>query len=253
VLPISPLIYALGDVHGRADLLDEVLRFVEKDSARRRDDPKVMFLGDIVDRGPDSRLAMDLVVETLRRWPKSRLVLGNHDDWFLSFLNGVEADRWRRQGGTEALLSYVPMDTSPDEAREVIRNSHSEHARILDEASIIEIDGEYAFVHAGIDPVQPLDRQDRETCLWIREGFLDHVGRLSHVIVHGHSPMLNPPLPVVTENRISLDTGAVLTGVLSVLVIDRAMDRVEFFATRDGAVGPVDPVRLDRGHGVVVD
>lgn len=109
--------------------------------------------------------------------------------------------------------------------------------------------GRYAFVHAGIDPHVAIGEQNEKDVMWIREKFLDYVGPLSHIIVHGHT-MLEPAQPVVTENRISLDTGAYHSGVLSMAVIDPETDAVEFYATNyDGSVQAVEPLRLDRGYG----
>lgn len=244
----SDLIYAIGDVHGRADLLRAVLAFVAADAGRLGREPKVMVLGDVVDRGPDSWEAMALVADALARWPASRLLLGNHDAWFLHFLKGGDPrSGWMTYGGVQTLQSYGGPGADPAAVRALIRERYPEHVRMLEDASTIETDGAYAFVHAGIDPARPVDAQDAETCLWVREPFLDHVGPLSHTVVHGHTPMTTPPRPVVTENRISLDTGAYATGVLTVLAIDRREGGLRFFATGDdGSVEPVEPVLLHR-------
>jgi serine/threonine protein phosphatase 1 len=109
------------------------------------------------------------------------------------------------------------------------------------------------FVHAGIYPAVPLDRRDRNVLLQVREKFTDLVEPLPHIVVHGHSRQ-DPPRPVVTENRISLDTNAWQSGILSMAVIDTKTDFIEFFATSpDGNVSAVEPVRLDRGFGIVLD
>ncbi len=247
-------IYAIGDVHGRADLLHAMLDHVADEAARRGGEPRVMFLGDVVDRGPDSRRAMGLVHETLQRWPGSRLLLGNHDRWFLDVLGGDAdvASLWVPQGGLETLRSYGAEGGTLQEAADAIRRDFPGHVAMLETASTIVLDGEFAFVHAGVDPKRPLDAQLERDCLWIREPFLRHVGRLSHVVVHGHTP-LDPPRPQVTENRISLDTGACFSGILSALVVEPG-GGMSFVATGPGGrVGPVEPVRLDRGHGTVLD
>lgn len=248
-------IYAIGDVHGRADLLGVMLDFVARDAAADGAEPKVMFLGDIVDRGPDSRGALELVTETLERWPRSRLLLGNHDRWFLDYLQGDRSMTrlWLPQGGAETLRSYLAPGDLLGEADAMIRREFPEHVGVLETASLIEIDGPFAFVHAGVDPSRPIEAQAERDCLWIREPFLDHVGKLSHVVVHGHTP-LDPPRPEVTENRISLDTGAWFSEVLTAMVADQESGSLSFHATnRDGAVEPVEPVRLDRGYGCALD
>jgi len=116
----------------------------------------------------------------------------------------------------------------------------------------METVGQYAFIHAGIDPAAPVSDQSLPDCIQIRSKFLDHVGGLSHVIVHGHTP-LDPPRPVVTENRISLDTHAWATGVLSLAVFDFEQDTIEFYATSEnGGAEPVEPIALDRGLGTIL-
>lgn len=103
-MPISALTYAVGDVHGRSDLLGALLDFIELDAKKRKQEPRVIFLGDIVDRGPNSKRCIELVLSTLERWPKSKLILGNHDDWFLRVLGTDDPDAtvaraWFNNGG----------------------------------------------------------------------------------------------------------------------------------------------------------
>ncbi len=154
-----------------------------------------------------------------------------------------------RNGGIPTLVSYVGYD-GPYSPREVadIAVRFQDHMILMKSASRLETVERYAFVHAGIDPRFPISEQeqDEEDMMWIRERFLDHVGPLSHIIVHGHT-MLEQTLPVMTENRISLDTGAYHSGVLSMVAIAPETDSVEFYAThRDGSVQAVKPVRLER-------
>lgn len=245
-------------MHGRADLLRELLAWIEASSLAIGQVPCIRFLGDIVDRGPDSRAAMDMVAGTLERWPASRLILGNHDDCLLAMLSGragSEASHcaWLDQGGRETLLSYGVDPEDREGARALILGRHPRHAAILSEAPTIEIMERFVIVHAGIDPMRPLRDQRRADCLNIRGPFLDHVGRLDHVVVHGHTPQ-RPPQPTVTENRISVDTGAVTSGVLSVAVIDLARESLRFAsAIEGGGVAEVEPILLDRGLGTAVD
>jgi serine/threonine protein phosphatase 1 len=211
-----------------------MLAFIAADAERRRQEPKVIFLGDIVDRGPDSRGAMDLVAKTLRRWPKSRLLLGNHDDLCLQVMTADVPDEqtvalWVRNGGGTTIESY-DMFGDLRSARVTFETNFADHVELLQSASLIEIDGPFAFVHAGIDPSKPVDEQQRKDCLWIRQPFLDHSGPLSHVIVHGHT-ITDSRRPVVTENRIALDTGAYGTGRLTTLIIDPKANTLEFVGT----------------------
>jgi serine/threonine protein phosphatase 1 len=209
-MPISRLTYAIGDVHGRSDLLRPLLAFIAMDAERRGQKPRVIFLGDIVDRGPDNRGALDLVASTLKRWPSSRLLLGNHDDYFLHVVTEDIPDErilalWLRNGGDATVTSYDFMGDL-EAARTNVRIDFADHVDLLQSASLIEIDGSFAFVHAGINPAKPVDAQDRKDCLTIRKGFLDHEGPLSHTVVHGHS-ITDSKLPEVVGSRIALDTG----------------------------------------------
>lgn len=255
---MSDRIAAIGDVHGEADLLGTMLnglREIERLSGQLF---VVYFLGDIVDRGLDSCRALDLVFETIAERPGSRLLLGNHDDWLRRFLvadltDGERRD-WLAQGGAETLRSYgLRGRTGPAEAREAILAAHPRHLQLLNDASILETAGPFAFVHAGVDPTRPLDRQERQDCMWIREPFQRYVGHLEKIVVHGHQP-LKGGLPVVTENRISMDTGAVLTGRLSAVLIQPETGSMEFYQARPGGVFlQIVPETLDRGLGTALD
>ncbi|MBB4001123.1 metallophosphoesterase [Aurantimonas endophytica] len=247
-------VIAIGDVHGASDLLETLLGRLDQAAPGW----PIYFLGDIVDRGPDSRRAMDLVEATLEARPGSKLLLGNHDDWLLRFLEDrlslSEALHWLAQGGGETLQSYgVAPGADLDEARLHVLGTRPSHLPLLNSASVLEsVDG-FAFVHAGIDPLRQLDEQQRHDCLWMREPFLGHVGLLGHVVVHGHTP-LKDGRPVVTENRISIDTAAVLTGVLTAALIDVADGSIGFLATgKAGCVTAAQPHRLNRGLGTALD
>ncbi len=253
LLNLPSTVCAIGDVHGRADLLRLLIDFLDDRSAQAPQPPRVYFLGDIVDRGPDSRQAMEIVCETLRRWPDSRFIMGNHDWLFRDGLTSqLLVHDWLERGAINTLASYLgDSDSYTFDDLCLIKDRYPEHLRILQSASLIERVGKYAFVHAGIDPCRPIDKQDLKVLLQIRGPFLDHAGPLSHIVVHGHSP-LTPPYPVVTENRISIDTSAVYSDVLTMALIDTESDRIQFYSTdHSGSVNEVDPVRLDRGFGTV--
>ncbi|MCB8836946.1 metallophosphoesterase [Aurantimonas sp. VKM B-3413] len=247
-------IAAIGDVHGEADLLRSLL-----DGLAALDPAMpIYFLGDIVDRGAESAQAFDIVAETLSRLPGSRLVLGNHDEWLLRFLSDdLEVDElfsWLGQGGAETLRSYgCDPDSTPATARAHIEATRPGHHKILADAPVLLVAGHFAFVHAGIDPQRAIGEQDRHDCVWIRAPFMNHVGQLSHVIVHGHTPQ-KKGLPVVTENRVSMDTGAVFTGSLSAVVVDLATDDLAFYRSKKHVpFEPIEPIRHDRGLGTVLD
>lgn len=230
-MPISTLTYAIGDVHGRADLLQTLLAFVESDAKKRRQQPRVIFLGDIVDRGSESRNCIELILSTLNRWPTSRLILGNHDHWFLRVLgtdapDPVVVDAWIRNGGLPTIYNY-DYEADLGMARNAVKLDYEHHIALFQNASLIEIDGPFAFVHAGIHPRRLIHEQTRDDLLWIREPFLEHAEPLSHVVVHGHT-ITKSRRPVVTSNRIALDTGAYTTGSLTALIIDPIAGSIEF-------------------------
>jgi serine/threonine protein phosphatase 1 len=210
--------YAIGDVHGRADLLEPLLAAIARNTHPSGTEPRVLFLGDIVDRGPCSREAMDLVCDTLDRWPQSRLIRGNHDAYFLDFMTADQVDedrfaRWlMRLGGYQTMESYGILSAgSIREAAERFRSDHSRHLQALKDASPIVVDDRFAYVHAGIDPSRPVGDQDPEDLMMIRDRFLGYEGQLSHIIVHGHTKTSNS-LPDSSRCRIGIDTGAYASG-----------------------------------------
>jgi serine/threonine protein phosphatase 1 len=251
-------VYAIGDVHGRADLLALLLDFID---ARTLANPRriaVVLLGDLVDRGPSSAGVLDLAIGALARWPNSRLCLGNHDDWLRRFLSGAppmidDAGLWLEQRGAETLESYATGHDRLGEIRTAILRDRPGHRSLLDAASLLVTWQDFVFAHAGIEPGVPLDHQRMEDALSIRRPFLDHVGPLGAIIVHGHT-IQKPARPHVTENRISLDTGAVFRSVLTMVELDAPDATMRFWATGPrGKVESTLPVRVDRGLGTVAD
>ncbi|MCQ0987296.1 metallophosphoesterase [Jiella marina] len=251
-------IVAIGDVHGESGLLQRFLDGLDRLTASQDEKPAIFLLGDLVDRGDDSCGAMEIAASILAERPGSKLLLGNHDEWFLAFLDDEmsleETFNWLDQGGAETLVSYGhSLGDDLDDIRQSIRRQWPHHLRMLKEASAIELHGNYAFVHAGVDPARPLTDQRPHDCVWIRGPFMNHVGHLSHVVLHGHTPQKGG-LPAVTENRISLDTGAVFTGCLSAAWIDRAKGTIRYLqVSHDQAIHMVKPVRVDRGLGTVAE
>jgi len=218
--------YAVGDVHGRLDLLDQLLAKIEQD-VRDRPAKKVLliFVGDLIDRGPSSAQ----VVERLRTYSQSNVrtvfILGNHEEVLLRILAG-DAElitKWRWFGGTECLSSYG-VDTvklaamSVEEALEVVRAAiPKEHVEFLESFDDSCRFGDYLFVHAGIRPGVEIDQQKQSDLRWIREPFLFDETDHGFVVVHGHT--IRPEVEVRT-NRIGIDTGAYQSGVLTALAIE---------------------------------
>lgn len=243
--------YAIGDVHGRADLLAALLDYIEK---HRAPNSRIVFLGDIIDRGPESRQAMDLVVETLAADPESRLILGNHEEFLDRFLRDPEnraraALEWERNGGLATLGSYgIGLDSSAERAMEHFGEIAPAHLDVLRNAvTMVETDT-YLMVHAGIEPRIPIARQDPRTTRWIRREFLDYPDPLPKIVVHGHTPT-GSNRPEVAANRIAVDTGAYSTGRLTCVLLDEPEPPAFFSAEGDGervSVNAVEPVSIER-------
>ncbi|CUH64649.1 Bis(5'-nucleosyl)-tetraphosphatase PrpE [asymmetrical] [Thalassovita gelatinovora] len=208
-------IYAVGDIHGYLDQLDWAIDLIEKDGG---EDAQVVFLGDLVDRGPDSRSVIDRLmagIEAGRNWAVLR---GNHDEMFRNFLESgtVEHHRMRpgmswpneRVGGLATLGSYGVEDLqrSPEilwkDSLERVPHRHLEFLKSLPFSREM---GDYLFVHAGIRPELPLDRQDPQDLIWIRNEFLDYTDPHPWLVVHGHT---HRPTAEHHGNRINLDSGA---------------------------------------------
>jgi serine/threonine protein phosphatase 1 len=236
--PEGERIYAIGDVHGRADLLADLLRQIDEDhSARPRARRTIVFLGDLIDRGPES----STVVETVRRMALSdggvHWLKGNHEEMFLQALDGsVQTMRlFAQNGGRETLLSYGVTDTEFDNGSfsELIELAAervpAEHRSFLAQGAASLTLGDYFFVHAGVRPGVAFAQQSEKDMRWIRDEFLGFEGELEKVVVHGHSIAMEVQQH---PHRIGIDTGAYKTGVLTALVLD-GMDR-RFLQVRGG-------------------
>ena len=224
--------YVIGDVHGCRKLLDDLLGKIEADLGARPPKPSyLVFLGDLIDRGPDSAG----VLERLRNYRQPALkpifLAGNHEEFFLRVLNGETGilDRWLAYGGRECVTSYgICIDdlaTLPeDQALSLVRRKTPvAHHQFLESFADTFRFGDYLFVHAGIRPGISLEEQSRSDLRWIREPFLADAADHGFVVVHGHTIVDS-----IDErpNRIGIDTGAYQTGVLTALVIEGAERRV---------------------------
>ncbi len=217
--------FAVGDIHGRADLLADMILELEALAAEeRRGDavPLVIFLGDYVDRGPDSKGVIDMLLERRPFGYERRFLMGNHEQSMLAFLDDPLSNRaWLLQGGVETLLSYGVQPPPPVGAEEQdwigvaqlfrakLPETHLDFLRNLER--YVEL-GDYAFVHAGVDAARPLEAQTDEDLYWIRSRFLTSKRRFSHRVVHGHTPV---DAPFMDERRVAVDTGAYASGLLT--------------------------------------
>lgn len=224
-VPPDTVVYAVGDVHGRDDLLAELHERIAADAAGRSASRRVLVhLGDYVDRGPASRQVVDRL--TQRPLPGFEIVtlMGNHERLLIGFLEGDPADAvcWIRNGGAATLASY---GVEPPTGLHGLLAAYEgfvealpeEHRRFYETRPLTHRVGDYVFVHAGVDPRRPLDDQDERTALWVREPFLNNPEWMGAMIVHGHTPAREP---VIRPNRIGVDTGAFASGVLTALVLE---------------------------------
>jgi len=221
--PPGTRVYAVGDIHGRLDLFEELIRSIEQDDATRpAARTVVVLLGDLIDRGPDSAG----VVARARAWSQTRditLVMGNHEEMFLdSFSKQGVLRSFMRYGGQATLLSYglsprVLAEADSEELQRLMAEAVPPEDRdFLVGQKMVRL-GDYVFVHAGVRPDQPLERQTGQDCRWIREPFLSHVGDFGGVIVHGHTVTEGPEL---LANRIGIDTGAYMSGRLTAIGLE---------------------------------
>jgi len=226
------LISAIGDVHGRADLLEPLLEALAEDVPRPGVEHATnIFLGDLIDRGPDVLNTLGLAAGGLGAFVEDRaevrdvLILGNHDRWLRDALLGdPEIDEillWDHNGAEPTWTSLgLPPRLPPERVAPLLRERVPE---IVTEAMarmqpMIRI-GDYVFAHAGLDPRRSLEDQPEETVLWIRDPFLHPAEGwpFDVVVIHGHTPEDPYEAPTVANHRINLDTGAVFTGVLTAL------------------------------------
>jgi serine/threonine protein phosphatase 1 len=217
--------YAVGDIHGRLDLLESILKMIAKDGENAVDRKILVFLGDYIDRGPSSKGVLDRLLQPMPEGFEVHYLKGNHEHSLLGFLADPSLYRmWRRYGAMECLQSYgvhPPLRDDDDafvSARDALANAiPAAHLHFLNGLEMTYEIGDYFFVHAGVRPGIPLHRQSPEDMMWIREEFLESSINFGKVVIHGHSPTTTPS---VRSNRIGVDTGAYVTGRLSCAVLE---------------------------------
>ena len=227
-LPANLRVYVIGDIHGRLDLLGAIETLIAEDAAASgaERDKLIVYLGDFVDRGFESKGVIDHLINRPIPGFRRIMLLGNHDLWLREFVRGQDGgEGWMRFGGDATLLSYgVKMDFElPDKARmddaraQIAASIPPDHMDFLDGLELGFGLGDYFFCHAGIRPGVALEDQTERDLAWIREPFLSSTAEHGKVIVHGHTI---ENVPVVRRNRIGIDTGACFTGDLTCLVLD---------------------------------
>ncbi len=227
-IPPGVRVYAIGDIHGRLDLLTQLLAMIgEAEQARPAERALMVFLGDYVDRGPDSRGVIELLMTGLPPRFETFFLRGNHEEMMLRALASPDHfDIWAANGGLATARSYgVEADPGApirhqDAARirrelvEAVPEAHRDFMRALP----VRLEaGGYLFVHAGVRPGVPMDAQNDWDCMTIRREFLDYRGDFGRIVVHGHTPGEEPD---VQSNRIGIDTGAFFTDRLTALCLE---------------------------------
>ena len=226
-VPDGMRVYAIGDIHGRNDLLQQLLVQIDADDAARGpSDTHLIFLGDLMDRGPDSAGVIETAMALRDTGGNVRFLMGNHEEVFVRSCrkNDPKTPRFfLRIGGEETLLSYpitraeyitLDMEQLTERLASLVPQAHLEFIESFEDQIII---GDYAFVHAGIRPGVPLSEQKPTDLRWIREEFVDQRGDLEKVVVYGHTIY-----DEVEErgSRIGIDTGAYASGKLTALALE---------------------------------
>ena len=224
MLPEGLRVYAVGDIHGRIDLLENLQLQICGDLAGVRPRRSFeLFLGDYVDRGSRSREVVERLASSVPVADERICLMGNHEQMLLDALSDPSAvANWIMNGGTETMLSYGVdvhrAGASARSAQQAFRMAlPQDHQRFIEHLPRMAVLGGYAFVHAGLRPGRALSRQAEEDLLWIREPFLSSNHHFAAVVVHGHTPV---PEPEIRPNRINIDTGAVFTGTLTCIVLE---------------------------------
>ena len=216
-------VYAIGDIHGRLDLLEKIeCRIADDAAASQAGRNVVVYLGDYVDRGNQSREVVDRLIDRPLPGFERILLLGNHEESVLQFLADVQiGPAWLAYGGAATLRSYGirPPDSDRDLVRaqaELRAGLPERHRAFLRGLKLRHVEGDYFFVHAGIRPGVPLNDQVPDDMLWIRDEFLQSQRDFGKIIVHGHTITKTPD---IQRNRIGIDTGAFASGTLTSLVL----------------------------------
>ena len=223
-LPVDTRIYAIGDIHGCSNLLEEAFAIIDADMVGIAPARCVqVFLGDYIDRGPDSRRTLDLLISRSLRH-ETVFLKGNHEALLLDVLRNPEAiQNWIQFGGLNTLMSYglrPSLKPNREEQIELAKTFASEfpkdHFHFMGQLKPAFWCGDFFFVHAGLRPGVPLDQQTEEDMLWIRDPFLQSDEGFEKFIVHGHTPVREAD---IRQHRINIDTGSYATGKLTVLKI----------------------------------
>lgn len=226
MLPPGQRVYAIGDIHGRSDLLDRIDAAILEDLERApADRARIICLGDYVDRGPDAAGVIERLMQPHPSGIERTLLKGNHEEIMERFLAAPEVTAgWCRLGGLETMRSYG-VDAELLIAREGIvaaaeafrAKLPAAHKELVNNLAMSVVEGDFFFCHAGVRPGVTLAEQSARDLLWIRDEFLSSDDDFGKVVVHGHTPVVEPEL---LANRINIDTGAFASNRLTCLVLE---------------------------------
>jgi serine/threonine protein phosphatase 1 len=228
----ADIVYAVGDVHGKVDLVRAIEALIHEDIASSTAScPTICYLGDYIDRGPDSAEVIDWLSTRSGDGVERVFLKGNHEDRMLDFFDSPaeKGPAWMEFGGRDALASYgvdlsdLAIPDWPTIAKELAEKLPTHHWSFLQSLKLGARWGDYLFVHAGLNPDEPISRQPSHDLMWIREPFLSSSTDWGMQVVHGHVIVEEP---AYRANRIGIDTGAYKTGVLTCLVLDEGGRRL---------------------------
>ena len=201
--------YIIGDIHGCSKTLTELLKIMEP----IHPDDTIIFIGDYIDRGPDSKGVVDIVLDLRKRHNRVITLMGNHEFMFINALKGIDIEGFLRIGGEETFKSYgIPVDTFQDLHKKIPQ----EHLIFFQELLLYWEDQEHIYVHAGLKPGMHLTQQSMDWLLWARDEFIDLNYDFGKKVIYGHTPFDKPK---IDDNKIGVDTGAVYDGYLTCLVL----------------------------------
>ncbi len=230
--PENACLYAIGDIHGRADLLDQLLTMIREDASKHSQPSQLIFLGDYIDRGLRSRNVIDLCIEIAAQahkeddWLPPIFLKGNHEEALLGFIQDPNKYQiWLEYGGLATLASYgvrIGSHSTKDNsyfldiATKLRDRLPSSHFEFLNSLASLHQSGDFIFVHAAIDPAVPINAQKSHTLFWAEQSDFKFPAGYEQCVVHGHTIT---PAPTMFDFHISIDTGAYYSGRLTALKI----------------------------------
>jgi serine/threonine protein phosphatase 1 len=203
--------YVIGDIHGCPKTLTELLKIMGPIQA----DDTILFIGDYIDRGPDSKGVIDIILGLYKKHRKIITLMGNHEFMFMNALKGISVSDFLSMGGDATLKSYgIPLDSLQEQDIKAI--IPRDHLTFFQELLLYWEDQEHIFVHAGLQPGVHLTQQSMDWLLWARDEFIDLTYDFGKKVIYGHTPYDKPK---IDENKIGIDTGVVYEGQLTCLVL----------------------------------